>query len=67
MTTADGRIVDALDSTKKDILIVTKSKVAKGTATPKIGNQDVRVGRTFTLKTQTFETIGNIESVVFDD
>ena len=67
VTTADGRIVDALDSTKKDILIVTKSKVAKDTATPKIGNQDVRVGRTFTLKTQTFETIGNIESVVFDD
>ena len=53
--TADGSIVDAVDPTKKDIMIEIKTMVAKDTASPKIGSQEVRTGRTFIVKTQTFE------------
>ncbi len=65
VTTADGRIVDALDPSKKDIMVVVESKVTKDTPTPKIGTQEVRAGRTFTLKTNDIETIAIIESVDF--
>lgn len=67
VTTADGRIVDALDPSKKDILVVISSKVTKDTPTPKIGTQEVRAGRTFTLKTNDIETIANIDSVDFKE
>ncbi|MDO4269871.1 MAG: DUF4330 domain-containing protein [Eubacteriales bacterium] len=67
VTTADGRIVDALDGTKKDLVFTVKTKVAKGTATPSIGTQEVRAGRTFILKTDDFETTGNIDSVDIAD
>lgn len=67
VTTADGRIVDALDPSKKDIMLVVKSKVTKDTPTPKIGTQEVRAGRTFTFKTNDIETIANIESVNFEE
>lgn len=67
VTTADGRIVDALDPSKKDIMIVVKSKVTKDTPTPKIGTQEVRAGRTFTFKTNDIETIANIEAVDFEE
>lgn len=65
ITTADGRIVDALDPSKKDIMIVIKSSVKEGTPTPKIGTQEVRAGRTFIVKTNDFETTANIDSVDF--
>lgn len=65
VTTADGRITNALDPSKKDIVIVVKSKVAEGTPTPKIGTQEVRAGRTFIIKTNNFETTANIDSVEF--
>jgi len=64
--TAEGGIVDATDPSKKDVLVTITSKVPKGTATPKIANQEVRAGRTYTIKTQDFETIGTIDSVRFD-
>lgn len=63
VTTADGRIVNALDPSKKDVVVIVKSKVTKGTPTPKIGTQEVRAGRTFILKTDDFETTANIDSV----
>ncbi|MCQ5131027.1 DUF4330 domain-containing protein [Butyricicoccus faecihominis] len=63
VTTADGRIVDALDGTKRDLVFTIKTTVAQGTASPKIGTQEVRAGRTFILKTNDFETTGNIDSV----
>lgn len=66
VTTADGRIVNALDPSKKDIIVIIKSKVPEGTATPKIGTQEVRAGRTFIVKTNNFETTANIDSVVFE-
>jgi len=58
--TAAGNIVDAVDPTKQDIMIEIKTTVAKDTASPKIGSQEVRTGRTFIIKTQTFECSGII-------
>ena len=37
------------------------------TATPSIGTQEVRAGRTFIVKTNDFETSGNIDSVDIAD
>ena len=37
--------------------------VPEGTASPSIGTQEVRAGRTFIVKTNDFETTGNIDSV----
>ena len=67
VTTADGRIVDALDSTKRDLVFTIKTTVPKDTPAPKIGTQEVRAGRTFILKTNDFETTGNIDSVDIAD
>ena len=67
VTTADGRIVTAVDPDKKDIVFTIKTTVPKGTATPSIGTQEVRAGRTFIVKTNDFETSGNIDSVDIAD
>lgn len=67
VTTADGRIVNATDPSKKDVVYTIQTKVRKGTASPKIGTQEIRAGRTFTLKTDDFETIGNIDMVDIAD
>jgi hypothetical protein len=61
--TADGRIVDAKDPTKKTIVVLIRATVPKGTASPKIGSQELRAGRTYIVKTQTFESIGTIRYV----
>ena len=65
--TADGRIVSAADPEKQDIVLVVTSKVSKDTPVPKIANQEVRCGRTFTFKTNDFETYANIEAVDFSE
>lgn len=65
--TDDGKVLDAVDPTKKDIMVEIKSKVAKGTASPKIGSQEVRAGRTYIVKTQTFECSGTIYFVDIAD
>ena len=67
MTTADGRIVDALDGTKKDLVFTIETTVPEGTASPTIGTQEVRAGRTFIVKTNDFETTGNIDMVDIAD
>jgi len=61
--TDDGTIVDAEDPTKRDVIVVVKSTIARGAAILKIGNQEVRAGRTYILKTRFFETNANIDSV----
>lgn len=63
VTTADGRIVDATDPSKKDIIFTIETTVAEDTAAPSIGTQEVRAGRTMIVKTNDFETAGNIDSV----
>lgn len=65
--TSDGVIVDATDPSKKDVVIKVTTKVAKGTPNPKIGNQEVRAGRTYIIKTQTFESYGTIRYVEIHD
>nr|WP_295949332.1 DUF4330 domain-containing protein [uncultured Agathobaculum sp.] len=67
VTTADGRIVDALDGTKKDLVFTIETTVPEGTASPTIGTQEVRAGRTFIVKTNDFETTGNIDMVDIAD
>ena len=63
-TIEDMKIEDsAVDPDKKDIVFTIKTTVPKGTATPSIGTQEVRAGRTFIVKTNDFETSGNIDSV----
>lgn len=61
--TDDGTIVDAEDPTKKDVIVVVESSIAVNTPILKIGTQEVRAGRTFTLKTRSFEVSASIESV----
>ncbi|MDD4584227.1 MAG: DUF4330 domain-containing protein [Eubacteriales bacterium] len=63
----DGIIVDATDPSKKDVVVKITTKVAKDTPSPKIGSQEVRAGRTFILKTQTFECSGTIRYVEIGD
>ena len=65
--TDEGIIVDATDPTKSDIMVEIKAQVAKDTASPKIGSQEVRAGRTFIVKTQTFECSGSIYYVEIAD
>lgn len=59
----DGVIVDAKDPSKKDVVVQIKTKVAQDTASPKIGSQELRAGKTFIIKTQTFECSGTIRYV----
>lgn len=65
--TADGETVDSVDPTQKNIVVLIKTQVAEGTASPKIGSQEVRAGKTFIVKTQTFETSGIIRYVNFGE
>lgn len=65
-TTADGKIVDATDPSKYDVVVVIRSKVAENTPVPKISSQEIRVGRTMTFKTNDFEAYALIESVTFE-
>ncbi len=62
----DGTIVDAEDPTKRDVIVTVESTVSSTTPILKIGNQEVRAGRTFTLKTRFFETNAIIDSVVLE-
>lgn len=63
----DGIIVDATDPSKKDVVVTIETTVAKGTPSPKIGSQEVRAGRTYIVKTQTFECSGTIRYVEIDE
>jgi len=60
-------IHDATDPTQKDIFIEISSTVAANTASPKIGSQEIRAGKTFIVKTQTFECSGVIYYVQIGD
>lgn len=64
---SDGVIVDATDPSKKDIVVKISTTVPKGTPSPKIGSQEVRAGRTYIIKTQTFESYGTIRYVEIHD
>lgn len=61
--TYSGEIVDATDPTKQTIVVLLKTTVAKDTPSPKIGSQELRSGKTYIVKTQTFESSGTIRYV----
>lgn len=65
--TDDGRIILAEDPTRQDIYITVTSYVQKGSLINKIGNQEIRVGRTMTFKVDNFETYANIINVEFEN
>lgn len=67
VVTDDGQILDATDPTKVDYIITLESQIATNTAILKIGTQEVRAGRTFLLKTRTFEMNANVQSVRVND
>ena len=65
--TSEGVTVDTVDPTQKNVVVLIKTQVAEGTASPKIGSQEIRAGKTFIVKTQTFETSGIIRYVNFGE
>ena len=65
--TSDGTTVDTVDPTQKNIVVLMKTQIPEGTASPKVGSQEVRAGRTFIVKTQRFETSGTIRYVNFGE
>ncbi len=67
LATDDGRIVETSDGIRKDVLFTITAQVKKDTPVPKIGSQEVRAGRTFTVKTNDFEINGSITSLDIDN
>ena len=65
--TDEEEIITLIDPVKKDIVVTIESEVPKGTATPKIGNQEIRAGRTMILKTKDFEMNALIQTVIIDE
>jgi len=63
-TNDEGVIIDSVDPVRKDVLVVLESTVEKDAAILKISTQEVRVGRSFFVKTRFFEMSGTIDSVV---
>jgi hypothetical protein len=63
VTTADGDIVYSTSYTKKNLVFLLKTPVAPDTASPKLGAQELRAGRTLIVKTQTLEVNGIIRYV----
>ena len=63
--TSDGRIVNAEDPTKIDIIVTIKAEVPVGAVVTKIGTQEVREGRDHTIKTRYVEHIATVETISF--
>ncbi len=64
---SDGVIVDSVDPSKKDVVVKIRTTVPKGTPSPKLGSQELRAGRAYIVKTQTFECNGTIRYVEIED
>ncbi len=63
VVTEDGRLVNAVDPSKKDIVFTMKGVVDKDTPVKKIGVQEIRVGRGFFIKTDDLELSSTISSL----
>lgn len=63
--TATGEIKEAVDPTRIDILFTVEASVPAGGAVTKIGTQEVRAGRDFTVKTRYIEQIAIIETISY--
>lgn len=62
---AEGKLVDAVDPTRIDIIFTIEARVPAGAAVTKIGSQEIRVGREHTVKTRYIEQIAIIETMTF--
>ena len=67
LTTADGEYVMATAPVSQDITFTVRTQVEANTANPAIGIQEIRVGRTFNVKTKYFEIAGTIEAITYGD
>ncbi len=63
LVTDDGRVVESVDGIRKDIIFTITAQVKKDVPVAKIGSQEVRVGRNFTVKTNDLEVNGVITSL----
>ncbi len=66
ISTADGKAVYAPDPIRKELTVKFTMKTKTGNGKITLDNQDVAVGKVFTLKTRTFETQGTIEAIEFN-
>ncbi len=67
IVTDDGRMIESRDGIRKNIIFTITAEVKKDTPVLKIGSQEVRVGRGFTVKTNSFEMNGSITSLEISD
>ncbi len=65
--TADGRVVDAVDPTKFDLVFTIEAIIPKDAAVYKIGPQEIRVGKGYIVKTNVFEVNANIYEMSYVD
>jgi uncharacterized membrane protein len=65
VTTADGKIVTATDNDKVDIICTVKATISN-TDILKVGPQEIRVGKSYIMKTRFFEVLGTIESITLE-
>lgn len=65
-TTAEGGQVLATDPLRKELIVKFTMKTSSGKGIIKLDTQEVSVGKTFYLKTHTFESLGTIEAIEFN-
>ncbi len=66
INTADGRAVYSVDPKRKELTVKFTMTTARGSEIIKLDSQEVAVGKQFTLKTRTFESLGTIEAIEFN-
>ena len=66
-TNSEGEAVLGEHPLWQDVTVVVKEKIDPTTVILKVGNQEVRVGYSFILKTQTVETNCKIRGIEFKD
>ena len=66
-TNDDGEAVLSEHPLWKDVTVVVKEKVDPSSVILKVGGQEVRVGYSYILKTQTVETNCKIRAIEFKD
>ena len=67
VTNSEGKAVYSEHPLWKDVTVVVKEKVNPKSVILKVGNQEVRVGYSYILKTQTVETNCKIRGIEFKD
>ncbi len=63
ISTADGKQVYSPDPLRKELVVKFSMKTAGGNGIIRLGTQEVAVGKNFTLKTRTFESLGTVEAI----